>query len=130
VLLVGTVEVTALAQGALRQFTQRLWIEHPTFELGGGHFTTKLLQVDKYMLQVVKLSKVKLINTCFRFHSIHIFIQGFRFCVSELRRLDKIFIFLMLFLSLLKHFHQKMRQHAIVPSGVTLHRFIYRTISS
>jgi len=36
----------------------------------------------------------------------------------------------MLFLSLLKHFHQKMRQHAIVPSGVTLHRFIYRTISS
>jgi len=30
------VEVNALAQGALRQFTQWLWIEHPTFQLGGG----------------------------------------------------------------------------------------------
>ena len=35
--------MNALARGALRQFTQRLWIEHPTFELGGGHFTTELL---------------------------------------------------------------------------------------
>ena len=26
----------------LRQFTQWLWIEHPTFQLGGGHFTTEL----------------------------------------------------------------------------------------
>jgi len=37
VLLAGAVEVNALAQGALRQFTQWLWIEHPTFQLGGGH---------------------------------------------------------------------------------------------
>ena len=43
VLLVGEVEVNALAQGALRKFTQWLWIEHPTFQLGGGHFTTELL---------------------------------------------------------------------------------------
>jgi len=39
VLLAGAVEVNALAQGALLQFTQWLWIEHPTFQLGGGHFT-------------------------------------------------------------------------------------------
>ena len=26
-------------RSALRQFTQWLWIEHPTFQLGGGHFT-------------------------------------------------------------------------------------------
>jgi len=37
VLLAGAVEVNALAQGALRQFTQWLRIEHPTFQLGGGH---------------------------------------------------------------------------------------------
>jgi len=43
VLLVGTVEVSALAYGALRQFTQWLWIEHPTFQLRGGHFTTEPL---------------------------------------------------------------------------------------
>ena len=35
--------VNALAQGALRQFTQWLWIDHPTFQLGGGHFTTELM---------------------------------------------------------------------------------------
>ena len=32
VLLAGAVEVKALAQGALRQFTQWLCIEHPTFQ--------------------------------------------------------------------------------------------------
>ena len=37
VLLAGAIEVNALAQEALRQFTQWLWIEHPTFQLGGGH---------------------------------------------------------------------------------------------
>jgi len=37
VLLAGAVEVNVLAQGALRQFTQWLRIEHPTFQLGGGH---------------------------------------------------------------------------------------------
>jgi len=43
VLLAGVVEVNAIAQGALQQFTQWLWIEHPTFQLGGGHITTELL---------------------------------------------------------------------------------------
>ena len=43
-LLAGAVEVNALAQGTLRQFIQRLWIEDPTFHLGGGHFTTELLR--------------------------------------------------------------------------------------
>jgi len=43
VLLAGVVEVNALAQGALRQFTQWLRIEHPTFQLIGGRFTTELL---------------------------------------------------------------------------------------
>jgi len=43
VLLAGVVEVNALAQGALRQFTQWPWIEHPTFQLRGGHFITELL---------------------------------------------------------------------------------------
>ena len=42
VLLAGAAEVNALALGALRQFTQWLWIEHPTFQSGGGHFTTEL----------------------------------------------------------------------------------------
>jgi len=42
VLLAGAVEVNALAQGALRQFTQWMWIEHPTFQLGGGHLTELL----------------------------------------------------------------------------------------
>jgi len=42
VLLAGAIEVNALAQEALRQFTQWPWIENPTFQLGGGHFTTEL----------------------------------------------------------------------------------------
>jgi len=29
-----------------------------------------------------------------------------------------------------EHFHQKMRQHAIVIAGTTLHLLIYRTFSS
>jgi len=33
----------ALAQGALRQSTQWLWIDHSTFQLGGGHFITELM---------------------------------------------------------------------------------------
>jgi len=41
--LAGAVEVNALAQGALRQFTQWLWIDHSTFQLGGGHFTIELM---------------------------------------------------------------------------------------
>jgi len=44
VLLAGAVEVNALAQGALRQSTQWLWIEHPTLQLRGGHFTTEHLK--------------------------------------------------------------------------------------
>jgi len=43
VLLAGVVEVNALAQGALRQFIQWSWIEHPIFQLRGGHFTTAVL---------------------------------------------------------------------------------------
>jgi len=34
----------------------------------------------------------------------------------------------MLYLS--EHFHQKIRQHAIVVAGTTLHLFVYRTLSS
>jgi len=41
-LLTGAVEVNAVAQGALRRFTQWPWIEHPTFQLRGGHYTTEL----------------------------------------------------------------------------------------
>jgi len=37
VLLTEAGEVNALAQGALRQFTQWPWIEHPTFRSRGGH---------------------------------------------------------------------------------------------
>jgi len=36
-LLTEVVEMNALAQGTLRQFTQWLWIE-PTFQLRGGHY--------------------------------------------------------------------------------------------
>jgi len=39
-LLARAVEVNALAQGALRRFTQWLLVEHPTFHLGGGYSTT------------------------------------------------------------------------------------------
>jgi len=49
VLLAGAVEVNALAQGALRQFTQWQWIEHPTFQLGGGHLITELLPPHKLL---------------------------------------------------------------------------------
>ena len=44
-LLAGAVEVNALVQGALRQFTQwhfQLRIEHSTFQLRGGQSTTEL----------------------------------------------------------------------------------------
>jgi len=40
---VGTVEVNALALGALRPVTQWPWVEHPTFQLSGGHSTTELV---------------------------------------------------------------------------------------
>ena len=53
-LLAGAIEVNALAQGALRQFTQWLWIEHPTFQLGDGHFTTELIRIgfgETWLLQ-------------------------------------------------------------------------------
>jgi len=48
VILARAAEVNAHAQGALRQFTHWPWIEHPTFQLGGGHFTTKLLPPHVY----------------------------------------------------------------------------------
>jgi len=41
-LFAGAVEMNALAQAALRRFTQRPWIERPTFQLRGGHFITGL----------------------------------------------------------------------------------------
>jgi len=43
VFLAGAVEANVLAQGALRQLNQWLWIEHPAFQLRSGHFTTELL---------------------------------------------------------------------------------------
>jgi len=43
VLFAGAVEVNAPAQGALRRFTQWPWVEHPTFQLEGAHFTTELM---------------------------------------------------------------------------------------
>jgi len=39
-LLVGVVEVNALAQRVLRQFTQWSWIEHPTFRLCSRRWTS------------------------------------------------------------------------------------------
>jgi len=41
-LLTGAIEVNAVAQGAWRRFTQWPWIEHPTFQLTGGHYITEL----------------------------------------------------------------------------------------
>ena len=43
VFLAGAIDVNALAQGALRQFTQWLWMDHPTFQLRGRHLSTELL---------------------------------------------------------------------------------------
>jgi len=40
-LSVGAIVVNALVQGALRRTTQ--WIEHLTFQLGGGHSATELI---------------------------------------------------------------------------------------
>jgi len=37
------VGVNVLAQEALRRFTHWPWIEHPTFQLGGGHCDTELI---------------------------------------------------------------------------------------
>jgi len=37
-----------LSQGTLRQYTQWLWIEHPTFQLGGGHLITELLTLPGF----------------------------------------------------------------------------------
>ena len=42
-LFVRVVVVNALAQGALQLVIQLLWIEHTTFQLGGGHSTTELI---------------------------------------------------------------------------------------
>jgi len=42
-LSVWAVVVNALAQGARQQVTQWQWMEHPTFQLGGGHSTTELV---------------------------------------------------------------------------------------
>jgi len=61
--------------------------------------------VDKYMLQ----------NT-------RIFIHGFPFCFSELKSLDLFLISVMLYLY--DHFHQKIRQRAIVIAVTTLHLLI------
>jgi len=47
VFLSGEVEVNALAQEAVRQFTQWLWIEHPIFQLRGRHFTTELFTLSR-----------------------------------------------------------------------------------
>jgi len=49
-LLAGAVEVNALIQGSLRQFTQWQWIEHPTLLLRGGHCTTELLPMFQAIL--------------------------------------------------------------------------------
>jgi len=45
----------------------------------------------------------------------HTFIQGFLFYVSELKRLEKIIVMLYL----CEHFHQKIRQRAIVVAVTT-----------
>jgi len=42
-LFVGAVAVDAFDQGALLQFTKWPWIQHPTFQVGGGHCTTELI---------------------------------------------------------------------------------------
>jgi len=46
-LFVGAVAVNALAQAALRRFTQWPCIEHPTFQLDGGHYTNELIAARK-----------------------------------------------------------------------------------
>jgi len=45
--LPGAVEVNALAQGALRQFTQWLWIEHPTY------WSTKIENLKIILIQTL-----------------------------------------------------------------------------
>ena len=55
-LLAGAVQVNALAQGAVWQFTQWLWIEHPTFHLGGGHLATELLPPHIYFVSFLEWS--------------------------------------------------------------------------
>jgi len=47
------------------------------------------------------------------------------FCVSEMKKLDKFSFYVMLYLG--EHFHQKIRQHALVIAGTTLNLLIYRT---
>jgi len=46
-IFVGAVTVIALAQGALRRVTQWPWIEHTTFQFGGGHSTGNNFFTDR-----------------------------------------------------------------------------------
>jgi len=48
--LPGRFWVNTLAQGVLRQFTQWPWIDHPTFQLRGGHFATELSLFLTYLI--------------------------------------------------------------------------------
>jgi len=55
----------------------------------------------------------------------HSWIESRLFYVSDLKKLDKSSFYVMLCLS--EHFHQKIRQHAIVSARTTLHLLIYMT---
>jgi len=69
---VGTIEVNAPAQGALRQFPQWPWIEKPTFQLGGRHFNTEPLPHKNIYIDfsadhhAAKFHKHKIYEECHR----------------------------------------------------------------
>jgi len=58
----------------------------------------------------------------------HSWTESSLFYVSELKKLDKLSFYVMLYLS--EHFHQKIRKHASVIAGTTLQLLIYRTFFS
>ena len=85
--------------------------------------------VHKQMCHTQKLNFCKNEVDKYILCNVHIFIQGFLFYASELKSLDKFLIPCDVVAYLSEHFHQKIRQHAIVIAETTLHLLIHRTFS-
>jgi len=57
-LLTGVAQVSAVAQGAPRKFTQWPWIEYPTFQLRGGHTISELSLGKRKLLKNPERKKI------------------------------------------------------------------------
>ena len=57
-LLTGVAQMSAVAQGALRKFTQWPWIEHPTFQSRGRHTISELSLGKRKLLKNPERKKI------------------------------------------------------------------------